>query len=316
MNESNKNTGNAIRALGIYSPIIIAAIVGIVIGRTDSASPFSSELFLASLIVLGVTFAFFCFGLHFGNSNSASSEGNATKLDAILEAMQMSENAKRILFRDRELELIRKTIQDDFESGDFHAALVLCDQMANVFGAVEEAEAMRTRVQEIIHQHHEERIREEMEQLSTLLDSHQWVEAYQYAAKMRRLYPESPLLHDLEQRIAGVRTEYGHQLEDRFLQAAQNEDIENAMALLRELDGYLTPEEARRIRDTATSVITTYRENLGARFKMAVNDHRWRDANGFGEEIIRQFPNTKMAIEVNEMLETIQVRAVEDETAS
>jgi hypothetical protein len=49
---------------------------------------------------------------------------------------------------------------------------------------------------------------------------------------------------------------------------------------------------------------------------MAVNDHRWRDANGFGEEIIRQFPNTKMAIEVNEMLETIQVRAVEDETAS
>ena len=64
----------------------------------------------------------------------------------------------------------------------------------------------------------------------------------------------------LNKRIAGVRTEYGHDLEDRFLQAAQNDDIENAMVLLRELDRYLTPEEARRFRDTATSVITTYRE--------------------------------------------------------
>ena len=60
----------------------------------------------------------------------------------------------------------------------------------------------------------------------------------------------------------------------------------------------------------------TYRESLSARFKMAISDHRWRDANEFGEELIRQFPNTKMALEVTDMLETIQVRAVEDETAS
>jgi len=315
MKDTSTNKGLAIRSLGIYLPIIVIAIAGIVVGGTDSAAPLSSEIFLASLIVFGVTSALYCFGLHL-NTSGNSSATDATQLSAILEAMQMSENAKRILFRDRELELIRKTIQDDIESGDFHAALVLCDQMSNVFGAVEEAEAMRTRVQDIIHQHHEERIREEMGQLSTLLDAHQWVEAYQYAAKMRRLYPESPLLHDLEQRIAGTRTEYGHQLESRFLQAAQNDDIENAMLLLRELDGYLTPEEARRFRDTATSVITTYRESLGARFKMAVSDHRWRDANGFGEEIIRQFPNTKMAIEVANMIETIQVRAVEDEAIS
>ena len=88
------------------------------------------------------------------------------------------------------------------------------------------------------------------------------------------------------------------------------------MVLLRELDGYLTPEEARKFRDTANSVITTYRESLGARFKMAVNDHRWQDAAEFGKEIVRQFPNTKMAGEVTEMLNTIRVRSVEDETAT
>ena len=315
MNDLKKNAGSPFLIFGVYVLLALVAAVGIVMGATRSIGELSSELFFASIVVLGAVVLCMCLAwqLHLPNR---SSSGEASKLDAILEAMQMSENAKRILFRDRELELIRKTVQDDIVSGDFHAALVLCDQMANVFGAVEEAEEMRSKVQEIIHQHHEERIREEMQGLSKLLDAHQWVEAYQYAAKMRRLYPESPLLHDLEQRIAGVRIEYGHDLEDRFLQAAKNDDIENAMVLLRELDRYLTPEEARRFRDTATSVITTYRESLGARFKMAVSDHRWRDANDFGEALVRQFPNTKMAVEVSDMLETIQARAVEEETAS
>lgn len=315
MSDSNKNTWNTLPIFAIYLVLAILAIMGVIYGATNSVGELSDELFLASLIVLSVVLICTCVAWQLYSPNKSAS-GDSAKLDAILEAMQMSENAKRILFRDRELELIRKTVQGDIESGDFHAALVLCDQMANVFGAVEEAEDMRTKVQEIIHQHHEERIREEMQQLSKLLDAHQWVDAYQYAAKMRRLYPESPLLHDLEQRIASVRTEYGHQLETRFLEAAKNEDVETAMALLRELDGYLTPEEARRFRDTADSVIVTYRESLSARFKMAISDHRWRDANEFGEELIRQFPNTKMALEVTDMLETIQVRAVEDETAS
>jgi outer membrane protein assembly factor BamD (BamD/ComL family) len=88
------------------------------------------------------------------------------------------------------------------------------------------------------------------------------------------------------------------------------------MHLLRELDGYLTPDEARRFRATATDVIHKYRETLSARFKMAVSDHRWEEAIEFGEVITQQFPNTKMTEEVQGMLETIRVRAEEDETSS
>jgi hypothetical protein len=131
---------------------------------------------------------------------------------------------------------------------------------------------------------------------------------------MRRLYPESPLLHGLEQKIADARTQYRHQLEDSFLHSAQNEEVEKAMVLLRELDGYLTPEEARKFRDTATGVITKFRVSLGERFKMAVKDHRWKEVIGFGEEITIQFPNTKMAEEAAEMIKTIRSRATEEET--
>ncbi len=295
-----------------YYALAILSIGGIV---AASVAMNNESVLTASIVLLGIALVGVI--MNQGSDALSSDEGSVSaKLDVILEAAQMSENAKRILFRDRELQLLRQTVQDDISKGAFHSALILCEQMSNIFGAVEEAEQMRTQVQQIIHNQHENRIREEMEQLHELLNKHKWVEAYQFSARLRRLFPESPLLHGIEQTIADARTEYGHELEDRFLQAAQSDNVEQAMALLRELDRYLTPEEARRFRDTATTVITTYRENLGARFKMAVNDHRWQDAIDFGQEITRQFPNTKMAEEVNEILETIKVRAAEDETTS
>jgi hypothetical protein len=228
----------------------------------------------------------------------------------------MSENAKRVLFRDRELSVLRNTVQEDIERGEFHSALVVCDQMATVFGAVEESEVLRTKVQTIIHNFHDARICEEVEKLENMLADRKWVEAYQDAARLRRLFPESPQLHGLEQRISDVRIHYRHDLEARFLEAASCENVEQAMKLLRELDGYLTPDEARKFRDTATDVITKYKDTLGARFKMAVSDRRWEEAIEFGEVITQQFPNTKMAEEVQTMLETIRVRAGEDETSS
>ena len=123
-------------------------------------------------------------------------------------------------------------------------------------------------------------------------------------------------MHEIEQHIADVRTEYRHGLEDRFLEAAKQNDPEHAMRLLQELDGYLTPDEARRFRDTAATVIATYRENLGARFKMAVSDHRWQEAIEFGQELVRQFPNSKMSEEANVILDSIKSRTTEEEPAT
>ena len=49
---------------------------------------------------------------------------------------------------------------------------------------------------------------------------------------------------------------------------------------------------------------------------MSVSDHRWKQAIEFGDEITRQFPNTKMAQEVLEMMETIQERSTEEEAST
>ena len=316
MSATRKKPTDGAALFVVYLVLAILSLVGVIFGATESAGTLSSNVFLASLIVLGIDLAFlgYAWQLRFTTGNASSSE--AGKLDAILEAVQMSENAKRVLFRDRELSVLRNTVQEDIERGEFHSALVVCDQMATVFGAVEESEVLRTKVQTIIHNFHDARICEEVEKLENMLADRKWVEAYQDAARLRRLFPESPQLHGLEQRISDVRIHYRHDLEARFLEAASCENVEQAMKLLRELDGYLTPDEARKFRDTATDVITKYKDTLGARFKMAVSDRRWEEAIEFGEVITQQFPNTKMAEEVQTMLETIRVRAGEDETSS
>jgi hypothetical protein len=79
--------------------------------------------------------------------------------------------------------------------------------------------------------------------------------------------------------------------------------------MLRELDNYLTPEEAEPLRELARGVIGKARENLGVRFKLSVQDRRWREAAEVGEQIIRDFPNTRMAAEVREVIDGVRARA-------
>ena len=51
------------------------------------------------------------------------------------------------------------------------------------------------------------------------------------------------------------------------------------------------------------------RENLGVQFKIAVHDKEWLRSVTVGEQIIREFPNTRMADEVRSMLDLLRERA-------
>ena len=295
------------RSAGIFATLVFLGIGAIVAG---------GPLLTGGMLLAGMGWAGAALTISLSSrgtlTRTASSETQEPPWESLMEALQLSENAKRVLFRDRELNLLRRTIQDDMASGDVHAALKLCDLMASEFGAVEESEKLRSQIHSALHEQHQSRIQEELKLLDELLSECKWVDAYQFAAKMRRLYPETPLLHGIEQRIADTRVQYRHTLEARFVEAAEKNEIEQSMKLLKELDRYLTPDEARKFMETADSVIVKYRETLGTRFQMAVRDHRWLQAIEFGETITSQFPNTTMAQEARKILKTIQDHSVED----
>ena len=84
--------------------------------------------------------------------------------------------------------------------------------------------------------------------------------------------------------------------------------VETAMDLLKQLDLYLGRDEAGRLTEVAKGVIMQHRENLGAAFRIAVNDHLWSEAARLGETIIAEFPNTQMAAEVRSMIDVLRTR--------
>jgi tetratricopeptide (TPR) repeat protein len=228
----------------------------------------------------------------------------------------LSEGARRVLFRERELDLLRRAIEEDIATAHYDAALALCDEMAELFGCREEAETFRGNILRARQERYETEAAAAVAELDGLLARGAWAEAHGAAARIHRLYGDSHLAQNLDDRILRARDEHKRDLERQFLEAAQREDVENAMDILRRLDRYLDRDEAGRLTEVAQGVVVRHRENLGVQFKLAVNDHRWAEAARIGEEIVGEFPNTKMAGEVRSMIDLLRTRAAQTAMAS
>lgn len=221
----------------------------------------------------------------------------------------LSETAKRIMHRKQERDLLRSAIEQDIQDGDYDAALILATELAERFGYRADAEEFRARIERVRAQTLDRQVITALESLDTLIRQQKWPEAYAEAARINRLFPDSHRVIRLRERVEEARGRYKADLERRFLVCAQREQVEDAMALLKELDQYLTEQEAEPFREVARGVIGKARDNLGVRFKLAVQDRAWRDAVDVGERIIAEFPNSRMAGEAREMLDVLRERA-------
>lgn len=234
------------------------------------------------------------------------------QLEKIHDATIVSDASKRILFRDHELKLLRHRIDDAIGRGEYDAGLELCDAIEKAFDTSDVADAFRHRILRSRQDHHEAEIHGALDQFNLLLGQRDWARAHKEAARIRRLYPDAPVIGELDQRIHAARNEHKEELHGEFNRATEREDLPTAMRLLRELDRYLTREEAAQLAANAQSVVEKHRDNLTTRFKMAVSDHQWNEALKIGDLIVGEFPNTKVAEEVNSMVDVLKSRAIED----
>jgi DNA primase len=230
-------------------------------------------------------------------------------VERLSEFQALSDDARRVLNRARERELLIRAIEEDITAEDWGAAVVLCNELADRFGYREDAEQFRQRVEQARSATRDRNVTGAIAALDGLIVQRRWEHAVNHAASIQRLYPDSPRIGGLRQRVENARERYKTDLERRFLHAAQSENPEEAMELLKELDAYLTEAEAEPYRELARGIIGKARENLGASFKLAVRDKRWRDAALLGERIIAEFPNTRMAEEVRSMIDGVRQRA-------
>ncbi|MFG0285727.1 MAG: hypothetical protein ACF8R7_15015 [Phycisphaerales bacterium JB039] len=225
------------------------------------------------------------------------------------EQVSLSDDARRVLNRKSEGALLRRAIEEDIASEDWEAATVLIKELAERFGYRADAEEFRSRVERSRSRVQDRAVADAISTLDGLIVQRRWDAALVEAARIGRLYPDSPRVDGLRRRVEQARDTYRQDLERRFLEAAQLEDVDEALELMKELDAYVSETEAAPLREVARGVIGKARENLGAQFKLAVKDRQWDVAASIGERIMAEFPNTRMANEAREMLEAIRERA-------
>ena len=236
-------------------------------------------------------------------------------LEQIHSRLMLSETAKRIAYREQDLNLLRQTIDQDIRQGDFDAALVLVGELTHTFGDREQAEQYRERIEQARSAQRDARVAEALKEVDQLIERHHYEAAAGEIVKLQRVHGDLPAVRQAQEKVGEARRRYKHELEQQFLDAAERGDTDAAMELLWALDHYLTEAEAEPLRETARGVIGKRRDNLGVQFRKAVRDRDWHNAVRAGEQIIEDFPNTRMAEEVRQHLDVLRQRAAQQRAA-
>lgn len=237
-------------------------------------------------------------------------------LESINQRLLLSETAKKIAYRLEDIAVLRQTIRDDIRKAEFDAAMVLVQELAGTYGQLEEAETFRSEIDQARTKDQEAKIAAGITQMDKHLAAHDFSAASKEAARLKRLYPESHAVDDLDKRVTIAKEQHKKDLERAFLLANEREEVDRALEIMKKLDHLLTPEEAEPFREVARGVIGKKRDNLGVQFKLAVHDREWTQAVTVGEQIIKDFPNTRMADEVRGRIDQLRANAAGQQQAT
>jgi hypothetical protein len=233
----------------------------------------------------------------------------AQSLRQIHEQACLSDKAKRLLYRDHELDAFRESIQHALFRQDYDAAEQLIDEIEQDIGYAEEARRLRKEVTDYRSATMEEKAQAAVNRVEQLITKREWSRALRETRRLAGSFAEYPKVAELPRRIHLARTQHKRQLLQAYGEATRRNDVDRSIGLLKELDAYLTPQEAAALSESARGVFKARLNNLGVQFAIFVEDEQWEQAIASGEEIVREFPNSRMAQEVRSKMSTLQARA-------
>jgi hypothetical protein len=243
-------------------------------------------------------------------------QGMSVILNEVNETLLLSDRAKAVAYREKDRDALRRAIREDLAKRDWEAALVLADDMERVFGYRQEAMKFR----EEIHRAQEDIVRRHVNEGIAVIDRHcraeAWSDALREAERMINAFRGDPQVANLPQEIENRRQSHKNQLIASFQDALTRKDNDGAIEILKKLDLYLTRAEADQMQDTVRNLFKEKINDLRTRFALAVQDHKWTEAVRVGEEIVRDFPNSGIAREVRDKLDTLRSRAGEPQAAA
>jgi hypothetical protein len=232
-------------------------------------------------------------------------------LNLVNENQLISDRAKSVAFRVNDRDAIRRALTEEIARPDWEAALALANDMEHLFGYKAEADRYRAEIQAKRQGIVDGQIAEQMVIVDRYTNAEAWGQALHEAQRIMALFPDDPKVQQLPQEIEARRAAFKKKLQDSWADAVKNHDIDESIDILKHLDLYLTPSEAEAMQETARGVFKEKIALLRIQFTEAAQDHRWAEAIRLGESIISDFPNTRMAQEVRDMMEMLRQRAGE-----
>lgn len=230
-------------------------------------------------------------------------------LQTVSENILLSEDAKSIAFRQKDRDALRAAIDEETKNNNWEAAFYLADQLKNRFGYRREADQIRDEIKQAQMDYRRDQMAPILTALDEFIGAHNWAEAARQIQTAQSQFPAEPEIAKLPEKLEQARAEHKKELLRQWDEMVQKNEIDKGIAVLKELDKYLTANEVAALEESARGVFRAKLHNLGVQFSMLVTEKQWGQALTVGEEIISEFPNTRMAQEIRERLDTLRANA-------
>jgi hypothetical protein len=248
-----------------------------------------------------------------GNTRLENTAGELEKLRLLLnqvnQSTRLSETAKAIAFRENDAQILREAVFDKLQQKDFDTAYEIIDEIAHRMGYKKLAGQLRVQADKYRDSTDIERMNQSIANVEKLLEERQWSWASAQIERLINEYPSNEKALAMRQRLADRKEERKKVLLNSWDDAVKRQATDRSLEILRELDQYLTPNEALALQEAARDVFRTKLHNLGVQFSLAISGKQWHKALETGMEIIRDFPNSRMAEEIREKIEVLKTHA-------
>ncbi len=233
----------------------------------------------------------------------------AQLLTTLSEQQLLSDRAKSVAYREKDRQALRSAIREEMNAKDWDAALVLANEMEAQFGYKQEAAVLRAE----INSNRTEVIARQIAEAAATIDEHirleRWSPAMREAEQIIQIYPNEERAKRLPQEIESRRQAHKRLLLESWRDAVARNDIDGSIEILKKVDPYLTPAEAASMQETARGIFRERLNQLRDKFARAVHDENWGEAVRLGELIMSEHPNSRLALEVKDTMDTLKQRA-------
>ena len=149
---------------------------------------------------------------------------------------------------------MRKAIREDILKEDWEAAYSLIEDMEKRFGYRLEAYNYRKEVDEFRAKVIEDKLHASLQQARALLRERHWEQAQAETDRLVRLAPDDNRVTEVIDELKNRKNQYKHTLLKQWRESVENRDLDRAIELLKEIDPYLTREEAQELGNSAREI--------------------------------------------------------------